>query len=248
MQSDARRYIQELSRYVTEDRLRKFHDVLAQRTRYITVVLEDLYDPHNGSACLRSCEACGVQDVHIVEERNAFTTVEGVTMGSARWLDLHRHLTADQDGQPVLTDDHSGTAIRRCYDTLRSDGYTIVAMTPHPFPQKSVAFDQLPLSRPLAVVFGSERDGLSQTAMNEADIHTRLPLHGFVESYNISVACALTVFHLTERIRKELLPEQWTLKEAEYNAVLLSWLRRSIKNVEKIERSLFSNRPAEDRL
>lgn len=232
--------IQELSGFLTESRFRKFRDVLSQRTRFVSVVLEDLYDPHNGSACLRSCEACGIQEVHIVEERNAFMTVEGVTMGSARWLDLRRHYSPDAEGNAMLSDEHSGTSIGQCYAGLRDRGYTIVAMTPHPAAEKAVAFDRLPLSGPVAVVFGSERDGLSETAMNEADLHTRLPIHGFVESYNISVACALTVFHLAGRIRNELLPEQWQLSGEDHDSVLLSWLRRSIRNVELVERSLSS--------
>lgn len=234
--------IQELSGFLTESRFRKFRDVLSQRTRYVLVVLEDLYDPHNGSACLRSCEACGIQEVHIVEERNAFTTVEGVTMGSARWLDLRRHYSPGAKGNAMLSDEHSGASIKQCYAGLRERGYTIVAMTPHPAADKAVAFDRLPLSGPVAVVFGSERDGLSETAMNEADLHTRLPIHGFVESYNISVACALTVFHLAGRIRNELLPGQWQLSREDRDSVLLSWLRRSIRNVELVERSLFSER------
>ena len=240
--------IQELSGFVTESRFRKFCDVLGQRTRFVSVVLEDLYDPHNGSACLRSCEACGIHEVHIVEERNAFMTVEGVTMGSARWLDLRRHYTPDTDGSALLSNTHTASSIRHCYTELRDRGFTIVAMTPHPTPEKAIAFDRLPLGKPLAVVFGSERDGLSTTAMEEADLHTRLPIYGFVESYNISVACALTVFNLAGRIRGELLPEQWQLSEEDHDAVLLSWLRRTIRNVELVERSLSTEAVHDDTL
>lgn len=236
MESSLEARIQELSGFLTESRFRRFREVLEQRTRHICVVLEDLYDPHNGSACLRSCEACGIQEVHIVEEKHAFMTVEGVTMGSARWLDLRRHRTFDAEGNVGLQKRHTGEAIQRCYRDLRSRGYTIVAMTPHPQTEKAVAFDDLPITAPLAVVFGSEKDGLSRTALSEADLHTRLPIYGFVESYNISVACALTVFHLAGRIRKELRTDQWQLTQEDCNSVLFQWLRKSIRDIEKVER------------
>ena len=100
MPSDLSRRITELSSYLTDSRYQRLTSVLNERTRYLTVILEDIYDPHNASACLRSCEACGVHEIHIVEKRNRFESIEGVTMGSARWLELHRH-TANTETVPA---------------------------------------------------------------------------------------------------------------------------------------------------
>ena len=113
-------------------------------------------------------------------------------------------------------------------------------MTPHPESDKSVDFQALPLDQPLTIVFGSEKDGLSKQALDAAQIHTRLPIHGFVESYNISVACALAVFHLRQRLSKEVDAGTWKLTESDRNKILYHWLQKSIRNVNEIERRLDS--------
>ncbi|MBW7857615.1 MAG: RNA methyltransferase [Leptonema sp. (in: Bacteria)] len=221
--------IEKLSQFITPQRLSRFQQVLSNRSRHLTIILEDIYDPHNGSACLRSCEACGVQEVHIIEERHQFTATDTVAMGSARWLDL-THYTSNLNSNLPST--------QKCYHDLKNRGYTIVAMTPHPDQAKSVEFHQLPLTKPIALAFGSEKEGLTATALDLADIHTRLPIYGFVESYNISVACAISVFQLTDRIRNGLPENQWQLDTNDYQSTLLKWLRSDIRNIDQIEQQL----------
>lgn len=222
--------IAKLSQFVTSNRLSRFHQVLANRTRHLTIILEDIYDPHNGSACLRSCEGCGVQEVHIIEDRHQFTATDGVAMGTARWLDLIHY------NQKSNSIQHHNTIA--CFQELHNRGYQIVAMTPHPTQLKSIEFDRLPIDQPVALAFGCEKEGLTDTALQLADIHTQLPMQGFVESYNISVACAISVFQVSSRIRKSLPEKSWQLNQADYQATLLQWLRSDIRNIDQVEQQL----------
>lgn len=222
--------LERLSGFLTPERQRRLREVLERRTRHILVVLENLLDPHNASACVRSCEACGLQDVHVIEEFSPFDTTLGVARGSDRWIHLVHHRPAENDAPGAVT--------ARALDELKRSGYRIVAMTPHPEEGRSVAFDEIPLDVPVALVFGTEKKGLSRTALDLCDLHTRLPIEGFVESYNVSVACALATFSLGGRLRRELPAEAWQLPVDHRDRLLLEWTRLSIKNVDEIEAAL----------
>ena len=213
------RLVDYLARFVTDERRARMHEVLAKRTRYLTVVVEDIYQPHNASAVLRTCDGFGVQDVHIIENRNEYRLNPGVELGTAQWLTLHRYRGVG---------DNTPTAI----DSLRAAGYRIVATTPH---TDQVALEELDLARgPVALLFGNELDGLSETALEAADEHLVIPMYGFVESFNISVSAAIVLHHLTRRMRAEA--PDWQLSEKERQALLLRWLRRNVKNHAAIER------------
>ncbi|MCK4543523.1 MAG: TrmH family RNA methyltransferase, partial [Spirochaetales bacterium] len=103
--------------FITPERHARMQAVLAKRTRYLTVVLEDLYQAHNASAVLRSCDGFGVQDVHIVEGRNSFRVNEEIALGTAQWLTLHRYKGRQNNS-------------REAVKTLRKQGYRIVATSP----------------------------------------------------------------------------------------------------------------------
>ncbi|MEM1427250.1 MAG: RNA methyltransferase, partial [Cyanobacteria bacterium P01_H01_bin.130] len=105
--------------FLTENRRDRFRTVLSKRTRQITVVLEDIYQPHNASAVLRSCDGFGVQDIHTIETRNDFSPNRNVSIGADRWLTLHRHNQANANNTTA------------CLSKLKSQGYTLVATTPH---------------------------------------------------------------------------------------------------------------------
>ena len=206
-----------LSRFVTAERLARMQSVLSQRTRYLTVVLEDIYQSHNASAVLRSCDAFGVQDVHIIEKRNEYRVNPDIALGSAQWLSLHKHVREAADTQAVLSE-------------LKLRGYRIVATSPHS--QGHILHD-LPLDRgPLALVFGTELTGLSQEAMAMADDFVAIPMYGFVESFNISVSVAICLSYICQAIRTAHLP--WQLNQAQANAILADWLRGSIKHADEI--------------
>jgi tRNA (guanosine-2'-O-)-methyltransferase len=206
---------------VTDHRLSAMQRVLKFRTRYITIVLENIYQPHNASAVLRSCDAFGIQDVHIIENSNTFTTNSAVDMGTSQWLTLHRYRKADNNTRSALI-------------SLKERGYRIAATSPH---TDDVLLEDFDLSQgKTAFLFGTELDGLTDEAMELADEYVRIPMFGFVESFNISVSCALTLHHLAAALHQSKL--SWHLDEEEKQMLLLKWLMNSVRNPELHERRL----------
>lgn len=208
--------LQHLSGFITENRKQTFEAVLANRTRYVSVVVEDIYQPHNASAVLRSCDCFGVQDVHILEYENEYTVNPGVALGASKWLDLE-----------VYRDEHPAAT---CFDKLREKGFRIMATTPH---TDDMLIDEIPLDQPVALVFGNEGRGISDTVRALADGFVKIPMYGFTESFNISVSAALSLYAVTEKLRNTNI--NWQLSEAEKDELRLRWTRATIKNVEGIE-------------
>ena len=211
-----------LSQFVTLARWEKNLSVLQQRTRYITIVLEDIYQPHNASAVLRSCDSFGVQDVHIIENKNICTITQGVTIGSDRWLTLYRYNQRDINNA------------EDCLNRLKNEGYIIVATTPY---KQHITIKELSVNTKLALMFGSEINGLSEYAHNNADVLVKIPMVGFSESFNISVSAALCLYDVMSRLKKE--HNNWGLTETEKLDLELNWLRKSIKGGELIEKKFF---------
>ncbi len=211
--------IAHLSEFVTENRFKQFKRVLAERTRHISVILEDIYQSQNASAVIRTCDCAGIQDVHIVEQWNEFEINRDVTLGSNQWLNLKYY------NQSI---DNIGDAVRE----LKNNGYRIVATSPHADGKTPESFD-IDSGR-AAIMFGSEVKGLSDRAMELADEFIRIPMVGFTESYNISVSAAIVLYQLRGRLNRSDLT--WRISEEERADLLLNWLRISIKMSEKIER------------
>jgi len=210
--------IAHMSEFVTEKRLTLFRQVLAERTRYITVLLEDIYQSQNASAVLRTCDCTGVQDVHIVEELNEYEINRDVALGSDQWLSLHYY----QEGENKIIG-----AIK----SLKKQGYRIVATSPH---KGGVTPDNFDLKKgKAALMFGTELNGLSNRALELADEYLQIPMAGFTESYNISVSAAISLYTLRKRL--ELSSLQWRLGEDEQNELLLNWLRNTIKMSDQVE-------------
>ncbi len=200
--------------FVTENKRQKMQQVLSDRTRYVTIVLEDVFQPHNASAALRSCDLFGVQDVHIVESNYNFKSVSAVSMGSAKWLDLHRY-----------------DSINACVKTLKNNGYKIIATTPH---TDACHLPDLSLNQKIALLFGTEKDGLTKEAMNLADGFVKIPMFGFTESFNISVSVALCLYHVSHTLRASDI--DWHLSEQETQEIMLSWVRRILESADVLER------------
>jgi len=213
-----------LSGYLTENRRQLFGKVIQNRTRHITVVLEDIYQPHNASAVLRSADLTGIQDIHIIENRNRYHVNPEVAMGSSKWLNLIKYNEAE---------DNTLTA----YEALRKAGYRIVATTPHTNDQM---LDKIPLDGKMALVFGTELKGLSETAIAHADEYLRIPMYGFTESYNISVSAALILFTLMEKLRKTTV--SWQLSEEEQIDTMIEWAKRTIKHANLFEKEFLQKR------
>ncbi len=215
-----------LTQFITDERRQRFEEILDYRTRHITVVLEDIFQPHNASAVLRSCELRGIQDVHIVENMNHYDVNPEVVMGSTKWLNLY-HYEDKEFNTPVA------------YERLHEKGYKIVATCPH---RDDFTPDTLPLDQPVALVFGTEKLGLSDYAVEHADMHVRIPMFGFTESYNISVSAALLLYSLTNRLHDSAdIP--WHLTEDERNELRLLWTRRSLSRIRQYERKFYALHP-----
>jgi tRNA (guanosine-2'-O-)-methyltransferase len=221
-----------LSQFVTEHKFNLMQKVLQNRTNHVTVVLEDIYQPQNASAVLRTCDCMGVQSVHIIENKNKYELNPDVELGAAKWLNLHKYSKRETNNTV------------HCLQHLKQQGYRIVATTPH---THSCSIQELPIDGKFAVVFGTEKDGISQTVHEMADEFVVIPMHGFTESYNISVSAAITLYELTTRMRNSKV--DWKLKPEEHAGILVDWLKGSIKRpdliekdyLEKLERALMNN-------
>ena len=217
--------IKHLRQFVTDRRVELFNRKLASRTRYITVILEDIFQPHNASAVLRSCECFGIQDVHIIENRNQYRINPDITLGSNKWLNLHRY-----NEQPNNT--------LAALNQLKQQGYRIVATAPH---HNDCLLEEFDLTRgKFALLFGSELEGLSAAAMDAADEFIRIPMAGFTESLNISVSAAICIHHLTLILRQSCI--DWHLTTDEQQSIMLEWLKNTVRKSDLIEKSFENNR------
>ncbi|HOY30920.1 MAG TPA: RNA methyltransferase [Bacteroidales bacterium] len=206
-----------LSGFITENRLDKFNKIINLRTRFITIVLEDIYQPHNASAVLRSCECIGVQDVHIIENKNKYEINPNITLGSSKWLTLIRYNQIEYNTS-------------NCIKNLKKTGYQIVATSSN---LNGQSIEQISVDKKIALFFGTEKDGVSNDVIDNADCFVKIPMFGFTESFNISVSVAICLYSLTNRLRKSDII--WQLTEEEKSAIKLQWLKNSIKNANAIE-------------
>ena len=212
------RLISFLEQLVTEHKRERMNAVLANRTRHVTVVLEDLFQEHNASAVMRSIECFGVQDLHAVEMRNRFIMSSGVAMGASKWINIHRYKTMES-----------------CYQKLKTDGYRIIATTPH---ATARSLPDLSLEKKFALIFGTEHVGLSGYAFEHADEFVTIPMYGFTQSFNVSVSVALSLYHITNVLRASSL--NWRLSEQEMRDIKLTWLRKTIPGCKGHEATFFA--------
>jgi tRNA (guanosine-2'-O-)-methyltransferase len=216
--------LEKMLEHISENKRNLFDKIIEYRTRHITVVLENIYQPHNASAVIRSCDCFGVQDLHVIENTNKYELSKDVDMGSSKWVNVVRH---------NRTEDNT----IECLQSLKQKGYRVIGTTPH---KNDCLISELPVDQPTALVFGTELTGMSETALQACDGFVKLPMYGFTESYNISVSVALSLYELTERMRK--LNLNWQLSEAEKIATKLQWVRKVIKHSAKVEREILSRR------
>ncbi|MBO4645085.1 MAG: RNA methyltransferase [Bacteroidales bacterium] len=211
--------------FVTEERNERILSVLQNRTRRFTVVLEDLYQTQNISAVMRSCECYGIQDLHIIENENEFTTHSAITMGSDKWLTISNY--KKEPGN-----------VQRCADRLHQQGYTLVATLPA---ENSVFLSDLPVDEKYAFFFGTELTGLSDEAIAVCDKAVKIPMYGFTESFNISNSAAILISHMVERLRHSDVP--WQLSEEEKAELYFEWLCKSIRAVDFIVDNYWNQHP-----
>ena len=210
-----------LGQFLTPARKAKIETVLAHRTRYVTIALEDIHTSQNAGAVLRNCDNFGIQDVHIIEQTTSFKVNLNVTRGCQKWLTTYRYRQQQSN-------------TRACIEALKAKGYRIVATTPH---TDACELPDLPLDRPIAILLGNELDGLSETALASADTYLKIPMYGFSESFNISVSTALCLQSICDRLRPS--DSTWQLSLEEQQSLRLQWYRNSCKNLQYLEDSFW---------
>jgi len=228
MLTDAERYSL-LAPFISDNKRELFDRIAPERTRHVTVVMEDIYQPHNASAVVRTCDLIGVQDLHIIENRNKYTVNPDVTLGSSKWTDMHRYRDREADNSLA------------CLHALKAKGYAIVATSPR---ADNVTPETIALDKPLAFCFGTELTGLSDALMQHADVLLRIPMHGFTESYNISVAAAITLYTVMQRLRAS--DVAWRLEDDALQALKLSWARKTVHSASHLEARFEQDAKASD--
>jgi tRNA (guanosine-2'-O-)-methyltransferase len=177
---------------LTPERKARIEEVLAARLVGLTVVLENLHDPHNGAAALRSVEGFGLSELHVVESNEPFRFASSVPIGCEKWVALKKY-----------------RSFAECADGLHARGFKLYAAVPG----APLTLADIDVTTPAALVFGNEHDGLSALAQQACDATFSIPMAGFTQSFNLSVSVALGVFEASRRRRAALghagdLPEQ----------------------------------------
>jgi len=216
-------FIEYLEQFVTDKRKVLFTKVLNDRTRHFTVAIEDIYQPHNASAVVRSCEVFGIQDVHVIENKYKFHASNQVAKGAQKWLDFKLYKKKDINNT------------LECINNLRDKGYKIIATTPH---NDSCVIQDFDITEKSAFFFGVEKEGLSKDVMDNADGFLKIPMVGFTESLNISVAAAIILQNMHEKLKASNV--KWQLSELEKSELYLEWLKKSIKSIKKIKEHYYS--------
>ncbi|MBC8767911.1 RNA methyltransferase [Arenibacter sp. BSSL-BM3] len=201
-----------LEGFITPKRKSRFLDILEERTNYITVAIEDVYQMHNTSAVVRSCDVFGVQQAHLIESKFGKRLDKDIAMGAQQWVDIKRYKNT--------TD---------CIDTLRRQGYKIVATTPH---ENNCSLTNFEFTGKTALFFGTERDGLSREVLDKADSFLTIPMVGFTESLNISVSAAIILHALTNNLRRTEI--DWSLTEEEKLEKRLDWTKKSVRSLNDV--------------
>lgn len=211
MDSQLLKYLQN---HITDRRQELFKEVLAKRTRHFTVVTEDVYQLHNTSAVMRTCDVFGIQDLHVVEEKLGKRVDREIAMGAQKWVSLNRY-----------------DSITSCMENLKSQDYQLIATTPH---NESTILHEFDVTKKSAFFFGKEREGLSDTVLEKADGFLKIPMYGFTESLNISVSAAIILQDVVTRLKQS--DVNWQLSEEEKYEIELLWTKNTLKSSEEIIR------------
>ncbi|WP_348798583.1 TrmH family RNA methyltransferase [Flavobacterium adhaerens] len=212
-------YLDYLEGFLTDNRKENFLKVLQNRTKHFTIAVEDVFQMHNASAVMRSCEVFGIQEMHVIEERFGKRIDKEIAMGAQKWVDIYKY-----------------DSVSNCVDVLKSKGYQIIATTPH---EKDCMLGDFDITKPSALFFGTEKDGLSEAVLNKADGFLKIPMVGFTESLNISVSAAIVIQDITNRLRNSAV--DWKLTDAEILEKRLDWTKKSIKDIKRIEKRYYDD-------
>ncbi|NUM50294.1 MAG: RNA methyltransferase [Flavobacteriales bacterium] len=201
-----------LFRFVNDNRKELFMQNIKNRTNYITVVLEDIFQPQNASAVIRTCDCFGVQDLHIIENKNKYRINPDVALGANQWVNIFKYYKERNNSI-------------KCIHTLKEKGYRIVATSPHKNANTLSRFN-LEAGK-CALFFGTEKKGLSDNVLSNADEFVTIPMFGFTESFNISVSAAIIMHQLSKMLRESTV--SWQLTEEEQTEQLIVWAKKTLK-------------------
>jgi len=202
--------LDELYKIITPNKIEMFERLVPLRTRYFTIVLENIFQEHNASAVLRTCESFGVQDLHVIEKDNKYKVQRDIARGAGRWVDMYNYSKGEH---PTM----------ECITALKNKGYKIIATTPH---EDDFTVDTLPIDSPIALIFGTEQSGISDTVRAHADGFVKIPMYGFTESFNISVSAAISMHVIRQRLENSSL--QWKLTPEEQLQLKINWCQKII--------------------
>tara|TARA_B110000967_G_scaffold206678_1_gene253974 strand:+ start:689 stop:1354 length:666 start_codon:yes stop_codon:yes gene_type:complete len=208
--------LKELHQFLNPQRIQRFENVLANRTKHFTVAVENIFQSHNASAVMRTCDCFGVQDLHVIANENKYKLSKDVAMGAEKWVDMHSYYQEENNTQ-------------ECIDTLKAQGFQIVATSPH---AKDVLLPDFDVTKKSAFFFGTEISGLSDLVLKQADAFVRIPMYGFTESYNISVSAALVLHDVVTRLKKT--DVNWKLSEVDLLDKKIDWAVKSLKSGQQI--------------
>ena len=217
--------VQYLKTFIVDERRELFEEKIEQRTKHITVVLENIFQGRNISASIRSADCFGIQDMHIIENDNIFNDDSEVSMGAEKWISITRYNKEKHNSIEAI-------------EKLKDEGYQIIATTPH---NTDCSLFDLDISKKkVALFFGAEVRGCSAETLALSDKKIRIPMYGFTESLNISVSVSLCLQHLTYKLRKAGF--NWKMNVDEQDEAMLQWLRNSIKASAQIEEEYLNKR------
>ena len=220
MKAEHKKLLEHLRQFISEHKINGVETILAQRTRHLTVVLEDIYQSQNASAVIRTCECMGVQDIHIIEQRSKYNINPKVLKGSNKWMTFYQY------------NDRRINNTQLCYDELRAKGYTILVSDPA---EDGSSVHEVDLEdRKIALVFGNELRGVSPFGIEYADQKIRIPMYGFTESLNISVSVAICINALREKMHRSA--EVHSLSDEDKEEIRLDWYRKIVKRSDLIEK------------
>lgn len=202
-----------ISRFLSPSRISRFLKNIKNRTDFITIVIDDIYQPHNASAVLRTCDAFGLSDVYVIEGSNKFTPVKGISQSAEKWLCIKRF----KDRQ-------------ECYNELITNGYKICIATPPN--EDSIYLDDFEIDDKIAIVIGSEMEGVSEFFREKADYFLSIKMYGFVESFNLSVACAIILYEMRKKLEKSNI--NWHISPIKKGKILWDWMRGSVYFADKL--------------
>ncbi len=216
--------LQFLESFLSAQRKETFLNVLAQRTRHFIVAAEDIYQEHNASALVRTCDCFGLQEMHILRKSNVFRIEHGMARGAEKWVDIHIH--QDENG------------IR----DFRKRGYQIVATSPH---QADCELEEFDYRKKSVFYFGREKEGLSDDILNAADVRMKIPMAGFTESFNISVSVAIVLYEFTRKLRRD--PSiQWGLTPEEIFRKRVEWSLKTVHHPKNLLKRFARENPEVD--